>query len=230
MPKRYRGMYPAERAKSKKYVAGLKDKVNKTATKLNRLVKGIEHKFNYQTYGTPLVDTGDVQLLTGITQDDTQSGRTGAKVSIKKIRMRALFQNVPAGGTPANKSLLCRIIIFRDKQLVPGTDPSVSMILTGSDVMDVEGLSILQYHRFKVLKDKTFVLNPDNSINVASQAVGQKVIKMTIIPDIAETIWSSTTPTSTQKNHFFMLVISRGVTASTTMPVLINWCLDYTDL
>lgn len=228
------GRFPRGHAETQKYLRlislnNLKKKVVNTARRVNRLTKSIEHKFSIQNYSTALVNGGVVQLLSGIAQGDTGSTRDGDKISIKSIKIRGQIKWTPIGGTPANTPSFFRLVVFRDKQQIADTAPSVADVVSGGNASSLYSLTYYQMKRFKILKDMTLTLNPPNSINVATQILQKKLFKLTIVPDVAQTIFNGANATDTQRGHFYMILIPDVVSANTQMDNDINWVIDFTD-
>lgn len=90
-----------------------------------------------------------------IPQDDTQSGRTGRKITIKKIQIRGQLR-LPATTVAASSGDKIRLIFLVDTQ-TNGANPTLGTITETTDVNTY--INMANSSRFRVLMDKTWALN-----------------------------------------------------------------------
>lgn len=112
---------------------------------------------------TPNDSTGDVRAMGGINidQGDTSSTRDGRSVKLTSWFMRAILYN----SASATSDTTVRMVLVHDKQVNQS-------LASASDIVENVGLTGLMNRdnadRFKVLFDKTFILKPSYSGEVAN--------------------------------------------------------------
>lgn len=112
------------------------------------------------------------QLLNPLSQGDTQITREGGKVQATSIQGRYIV-TTDADNLQGN---VCRIIIFWDSQ-ANGTTPQFSDVLDTTTITSAAANTIYAPYnlnkvpRFKILYDKTLVLNPELDLTTAAGTV-----------------------------------------------------------
>lgn len=99
-----------------------------------------------------------VDLLDGIAPGAGASQRIGMKIMIRSLEFRLRSYATPATGTDQ----LHRIVIFLDRQAnaaTPGATAALTAAAVLSSASELGMRNLAQRHRFKILYDKTKVLN-----------------------------------------------------------------------
>lgn len=131
------------------------------AAKIKRLEKGITGKEwkNHDLFDSEdgVDDSGVVIPLTYISQGNTSETREGLIIKLQSIQMKMQIENDAA---QVNKTL-ARWMIFFDTENT-GTLPTVSEVLENNSPLGMRDHQTAKT-RFIILKDKTFILNPQFS-------------------------------------------------------------------
>lgn len=98
------------------------------------------------------ISIGSVNI---VPQDDTQSGRIGRKITIKRLQVRGQLV-LPATTVAADTTDKIRVMFIQDMQ-TNGASPTVATILETADINSY--LNMANSSRFKVLSDKIYTLN-----------------------------------------------------------------------
>lgn len=119
---------------------------------------GIEMKFLDTIEGLTIFGTSGTicaPSLNIVPQDDTQSGRTGRKITIRKIQIRgqAYLPNTLVAATTGDT---LRMLVVLDQQ-ANGANPTVAQILESADTNAFYNMA--NSSRFRVLWDKKMVMN-----------------------------------------------------------------------
>lgn len=143
-----------------------------------------------------------------IPQDDTESGRVGRKVNIKKIMFK-LAINLPATTVAASTTDRMRIMVIQDKQ-TNGANPTVAQILATPSTID-SFQNLANASRFNVLYDKTHVISspaggaPTATPSFGAETVFLKISKKCDIP-IEYDATATTGALTTQRSNNLLLV------------------------
>lgn len=89
-----------------------------------------------------------------VPQDDTQSGRTGRKITIKRIQIRGQVR-LPTTTTAANSADKIRLVFLVDTQ-TNGANPTIGTVFETTDINAY--MNMANSSRFRVLLDKTFTV------------------------------------------------------------------------
>lgn len=98
--------------------------------------------------------TGSVNLISGIGQGDTETGREGNSVLAKTLQMRLN----PLWGSTTGPSLN-RVIVFRDKQAIADTTPPLADLLESNVYGRIDHVT---KQRFQIYYDRTFPMDSTN--------------------------------------------------------------------
>jgi len=149
---------------------------------------------------------GDIHNLTEIAQGTSDVTRIGRKITIKKINVR-MYGTVDTQGGGAISGCIFRFMLVLDQQ-TNGEVFAIGDLLESAIVNGFRNLNNAE--RFKVLKDKTVVINPQTQNGVTdSQITHSNVIKINRKCNIPIT-YSSTTGdiTEVKQNNLYMLCIT----------------------
>lgn len=119
--------------------------------------QGPEMKFLDTVEAPTAVGTAGVvaqQSLNIVPQDDTQSGRIGRKIVVKRLQLRGQIL-LPATTTAANTADRMRILVIQDCQ-ANGSSPSIGTLMASSDINSY--LDLANSSRYRVLSDKMYTL------------------------------------------------------------------------
>lgn len=111
----------------------------------------VETKIYQQTTTATNYLAGSVTWLSGISQGDTISTRTGDSVRLTKVTLRLRL------ATFTDSDVAWRVIIFTDTRQVSGSTPTVLNVLATDSSMSLSNPDT--FGRFKVFKDFTFNQN-----------------------------------------------------------------------
>lgn len=163
---------------------------------LKQLVNSEEHYRDVQ-FNNTFTTAGDIQLLSGIAQGDTDITRSGNKVLFKDIIFRA---NVNASSVPS--ATTARIIMFVDKEC-DGSNPTVAQVLQQASVHSPLNMDFSK--RFVVLKDWLF--------GYSNVGILERVVKTYKTLNF-HGFYDGTTVTVTdcKENQIFILFISDAAT------------------
>lgn len=115
------------------------------------LAGSTETKVYQQTTTQTNYLAGSVTLLSGISQGDTLSTRTGDSVKLTRLLFRLRL------ATFTDSDCVWRVIIFSDRRQVSGVTPTVTSVLSTDSAMSL--YSPDTYGRWRVIKDMTFNQN-----------------------------------------------------------------------
>lgn len=128
-----------------------------------------EKKFFDATSSASINNSGDVSVLSSISQGDDTNQRNGDSILAKYVDLR--FSWIMNAADPVE---LVRTIVFQDTMSL-GTIPSVGDVLslagTSADVLSMLNLIGARQHRFKILHDESYTL-----CSTGSQAVQKSVV------------------------------------------------------
>jgi len=222
-------MYPRKRARTGFYKApGSYEKNNKTPivarryarsgymtlkAKVDALYGALEMKsLETAVNNSPQTSTATITNLSQIAQGDTETERTGMKVTAKSIQFNGLIY----WHVSATRSVF-RVIIFVDKN-DDGSDPVSTSLLTASNVYSLRNNALSSLNRFKILMDRTVVL--DSNSQVAHIQFYKRLNE--------QMHYIGTSATSDGANHIWMLTISDE---PTNAPVVNAYArLNYLDI
>lgn len=159
--------------------------------------------------------SGTIVHLSALTQNDTQSGREGNSVKTKFLGLRATSKN----NASATSGIQTRVILFRDKQQVSDTSPSVSDVLSSDGDITNAFLNPATVGRFQILWDKTIYTSADG-------AREQHHFKLNLTPK-QHIRFNGTASSDIQKGGLYMLVASDQPTNTPTFVYTVN--LKYFD-
>lgn len=118
---------------------------------VNAMRAAIETKIYQQTTNVTNYLAGSVTWLSGISQGDTISTRTGDSVRLTKVVVRLRL------ATFTDSDVVWRVIIFTDTRQVSGATPTVANVLQADSAMALYNPDTVG--RFRVFKDFTFNQN-----------------------------------------------------------------------
>lgn len=102
----------------------------------------------------------------GIPRGTGPNERIGRKLTIKKLMIKGMLRNVNSGDA-AQAADVVRVIVFQDTQ-ANGTLPALSNLLDAGNILSFNDLE--NSGRFRVLKEKKFVLNAQAGAGWSTQA------------------------------------------------------------
>lgn len=146
---------------SRKYsTLEIAQKAYSTAKYLTGLVNSEVHKFDGSNTVTPTY-SGGLDNLCGIAQDDTDAGRTGNSIFVRKLGIRGI---VNWNSAVAGSSQLVRLMVIIDKQQISDTAPGAADVLesTGSSQAINSFLNSATVGRFTVLKSIVLRVDADD--------------------------------------------------------------------
>lgn len=135
-----------------------------TALKVAKQVKSminVEFKNYEQQFNASVTNAGLIQCLNDPSQGDQEGNRDGDSIRCKSVSITGYLRANAAGTTTQR----IRVIIFIDKENnSPGTtDPTVGTtayrVLNDADYTEFKYIE--NSNRYKILKDKTYMLNKD---------------------------------------------------------------------
>ncbi len=135
-----------------------KKQVDSNTKKINTLVKNIEYKFFEVTTNASFANDQIIEdSLIKIAQGDTGSTRDGRKIVITGIHFKGRLQ-LDAG----NSGDMVRLVLYVDKQPNGATAATADYWATANgDTNSFRNLT--ETKRFRVLSDKTYVLNQQSA-------------------------------------------------------------------
>lgn len=144
--------------------------------KVKELQADEELKYKDTLFTTPATNSGTFDVLNGISQGTTQITRLGAMIHMTSVQWRFAATALTSTLTPTR----FRFMIVMDRQ-ANGTTPTYSgdplvatqiAILNGSIITQGVQMPIQleTIKRFKILKDKTMIFNPQMSLQDANPA------------------------------------------------------------
>lgn len=211
----YRRRYRRRRRTYKKpmryKVADMAYKAYKGVRYIKSLVNAEVKNLDTTSTGINVSSTGTVISLNSIAQGDSQSNRDGLSILTKY-----LFGRIDTGLVAPAVSTFIRIIFFIDKQQQGDTTPSVTDVLQSSTTLSP--LNTFQKGRFKILRDKTVILNP------ASRTNSNHKFNIKLGHHIR---YNGTSGTDIQKGGVYMLLLSNEPTNAPV--VAYNLRLTYYD-
>lgn len=145
---------------------------------------------------------GGVALLSSIAQNDTDSGRTGNSVLGRNLLVRFnAFRN-----TSATDVTMITVIIFMDTQQIADTTPALTDILeeTATFYVPMSNIKDASSGRFKILK--RWYITLDSTHTSTHREAYFKIYE--------HLRWNGTANTDTQKNHFYIGIVSDEETNS----------------
>lgn len=162
-------------------------------------LKGLvnSEKFKHDFTGTPNVDwSGTVVSLTSISQNDTDTGRTGNSIFVRSLYIRGQV----VINASATSSEFVRIMIFIDKQQVGDTAPTAADVLETTSNINAPNspLNLQTVGRFTLLRSFQLSVNPEKP------SVQWKVN----IPMRHHVRYNGTTANDIQRGGLYMLMIS----------------------
>lgn len=129
--------------------------LTKLRKQMKRLIPKPELKYKDTTAsGTTITTTGTIVRLDNISDDASDTGRIGDKITARSIQMRlAITPNATAG------SNFLRVILFLDKQ--PNGSTATTSLLLEAPTNYNSPLYLAYGKRFKVLFDRTYTVDTD---------------------------------------------------------------------
>lgn len=139
-----------------------------------------------------------VFALCQITQNDTDTGRTGNSILLKSIYIRGVIE-INTAVTANSRVMIC---LIKDTQQIADTTPSVTDVFKSPSPESM--LNLNASGRFKVMFRKTYTLSP--------AAGGRNVIEFTKYWKTQTHIrYNSVASTDIQKGGYYLVVISSEV-------------------
>lgn len=166
----------------------------------------LKHDSSLSTY-TDLSNAGVIFHLTGISQGDTQSTRTGNSIFVRSVDIRLFFKTVHSHN-------LVRVALVADSQQLGDTLPSYTDIYdsSGSTIAPLSHLNSGTVGRFRILYSRTFVLDDGEYAN--------KAVK--IFKKLRHHVrYNGTISTDIQKGGLYLVMVSND---GTNMP---QYVMDY---
>lgn len=163
-----------------------------------------------------------------IPQDDTQSGRIGRKVTVKRVQLRGQVL-LPATTTAADTADRLRILVVLDMQ-ANGASPLVGQVMeTGSinSYLDMANVS-----RFRVLADKLFTLSasaagaPTGTPSFGAVLKSFSIYKKVNIPIEYDASASTGALTTIRSNNILVVALTQNALATLAFTSRIR----YTDM
>jgi len=148
-----------------------------------------------------------------IPQDDTESGRVGRKVSIKKFMVKALMI-LPATTVAANSVDRIRLMFIVDRQ-ANGASPTVAQILATPSTID-SFQNLANASRFQILYDKTHTISANaGGAPTATPSFSQenrfvKISKKVDIPIEFDSTAATGALTTIRSNNIFQVAWTQG--------------------
>lgn len=162
---------------------------------------------NYSA-GTNITNSGFCTHITGLTQGDSASGRTGNSILLRSIYYR--FKIEINSSVSSNTSIL--MMLVKDKQQISDSSPLPGDIISA---LRPEALMNLDYvGRFKILKRKTFTLTPATGGYPVKELVGYHKI-------YDHVRYNGSTSSDVQKNGYYLLFLS---SENTNYPTIQGTC------
>lgn len=192
--------------------------VQRNTKKINTLVRNIEYKFfEVVTNASPQNDEIIEDSLVKIAQGDTENTRDGRKIVVTGIHFRGFLVQDAAAANSAT-----RIVLYVDKQ------PNGAVCATldyfhGNNKQTQSFRNLDQVKRFRVLYDKTHVLN-NNSATITST---RKAININLKVNIPIN-YSSTLGAITELNESNIGLMTSCANASVDLDGI--WRIRYMDL
>lgn len=156
--------------------------------KINTLLKNIEYKFfEVTTNVSPANDQIIEDSLVKIAQGDTGITRDGRKIVVTGIHFRGHIK-MDAGGSGAG----LRLVLYHDKQ-PNGATASTTDYFSSANALTNSFRNLNTIKRFKVLHDKTYILNQTSA--TVSQILRHVVINLKVNIPI---VYTSTTGAITE--------------------------------
>lgn len=153
------------------------------------------HKdFNYGA-GTNVPNTGIVTNITGITQGDSDIGRTGNSILLRDITYRFKFEINPS--VASNTTIL--LMLVRDNQQISDTNPGITDVLTTSTCESLLALGTLG--RFSVLSRKLYTLTPATGGKPCVEVKGYMNLQKHVR-------YNGAASTDIQKNGHYLMMLS----------------------
>lgn len=140
--------------------------------------------------------------LTGLSQDDTSSGRTGNSLLLRNIYIRGKIE-INTAVTGNTRVLLA---LVKDKQQISDTIPAVADVFS-SPTSPETMLSLNNSGRFKVLWRKTYVMSPATG--------GRNAIEVSKYWKLYDHVrYNGPNTADIQKNGYYLMVISSEIAAN----------------
>lgn len=196
-----------------------KSVAQKALTKVNKLQRQFKPEVksklaNSVGLGVPL--TGQTITFTDIAESVTSIGRTGLDITGKSLSIRYnIMKNVSPSTT------LCRLIVFRDRQQIADTNPSIDDVLqsTASNTAITSFHTEVHLKRFDILYDRVHLLTSTEPKVVAVKHINLKNL------DIR---YNGSSSSDVQKNGLFLAFISDQIS---TVPLMnLSSRFRYTDM
>lgn len=184
---------------------------------LNRKIKNTvyrsicERKRNEETVNTTVSTAGNVDNLTAIAQGDTDTTRSGCKITVNGIYLKGQFKN-HASATTGTRVM---ISVVKDTQQVADT------VIGYTDVYSttLSAFPLLKdnlYGRFKVIYQKEYIVNMEFSGQQKLIRV-QKFIKF---KKPLRVFYNGAADTDIQKNGLYLIVWSDQATNTPDVDIL----------
>lgn len=164
MPKVFKKPYKKVYRKYKKSVTP-----NTLVSRISKLEKQQEIRFQDINFGNPVADTGTFVLLNALTLGDQNGNREGTKIDMKSIQLRIT-------GVDTDTYQQFRAILFIDKQS-NGAAPILSDILqtTSNVIHTMKTWNTRQ--RFRILWDKSWAADTTAPLGYSSMKLPLKYYK-----------------------------------------------------
>lgn len=164
-----------------------------------RYVKGLVnsemfHKDTVFSPGSTIPVNGVINHLTGLTQGDTDSGRTGNSILLRSLAYRYKLEINPS--VTANTSIC--VILFWDKQQQGDTNPVPGDLL--STLTPEALINLSEAGRFKIISRKNYILTPSSGGRPSVEVKGYHKLYKHIR-------YNGTSSSDIQKNGLYMLLI-----------------------
>lgn len=213
--------YVKRRAPYKRRAYRFKRRFNYGKAAFRMLKKNVEKKYlTVNVNGTEI--NSDAILsndMTSIAQGDTNTSRTGVKVTAKSLYIRGTL-------VQTGQDSVCRMVVVCDRQQEGDTAPTLGQVLGDGTIGPVYGATNLLYSgRFQILMDKVYSLDASDKPNINLKYY----LKLNKGKGI-NVRYNGSGSTDIQKNGIYVFFVS-NVTAANTGPLFYGQIrLGFTDM
>ncbi len=187
----------------RKFVAHTTKAIAKRALRVaNRISRGMERKLLDNVQSVTVGTAGVVFPLCFTPQNDLVDGREGNQITGEKVIIRWSMDC-----DPTDLSVICRLIVFCDKQNISDGTPAPADVLQA--LTPLSPLNRPLWKRFKIYRDKIFTIS-----NATNQAMASGVFKINL--KHLNIRFNGPLEADIQKNGIFLLIISDENTSPPT--------------
>lgn len=195
--KSFRGRKPYGR-KSRKLVG----RVKRVERRVNKLSSTVETKYIDVVLNANATSTGTTQLLTGLSQGQTESTRIGIQSLIKSITFAYTF-------LVSDVTNFCRLIVFKDKN-PQGSKMSSAQVLNhitaGTYLRPFSPYNWTNRHKVKILYDSLHLVN--NSSTGQGNTLSYKFYQTIKVNSVQHHITTGNDDASIGSNGIYVLALS----------------------